>query len=269
MKKHNQFSKVHVSRVPRSAWDKSHEFLYTGHFGQIQPVDWEALQPGEDYSIREGSKMLSVPYFAPMFSRIHNKTRYFAVPVRKLVPYWDKFCTQLPDDGIVEPYTTLGDVFISAYHGSNPLSTGNLIVQQAMQPGGLGDMMGWPWFLDQLHIIMLSGLDIQAYQQLLAGNPAVTDVWSEQVWSKIILELNDVADNFPSFEAFLDLHEQFSFSVTRSTLAIRISRCGERSVRWIWCLSSRSDCDCCLSSPIRRSSSIGSLIFASLMTSSH
>lgn len=203
MRKFNQFKRQNVKRVPRSSWNKSHEFLYTGHFGVIQPVDWQALQPGENYKIREGSKMLSVPYFAPMFSKIHNKTRYFAVPIRKLVPYWEKFCTQVPDDGIVEPYTTLGDVFVSAYVGVGPLATGNKLVLQSIQPGGLAEMIGWPWFMDQLYIIT-TGFDIQGYNRLLAQYPTMADVFNQSSWGEIQSMLLAASADHEGFEHFLD-----------------------------------------------------------------
>lgn len=192
MKKTNLFAKIPVKGTPYTTFDKSHEFLYTSHFGRISPIDWEALAPGESYSIREGVKLLSSPYFAPQFSRITNKTRYFAVPVRKLVPYWDKYVMQNPDDGLLEPYTTVGDLFCSAYLPLQPGSTGNLITLQAMQPGGLGDMLGWPDFYEQL-LICVTGVDRERYAEILGEFPASDDVFAE-FWQTLLGELPVDAD---------------------------------------------------------------------------
>lgn len=142
----SQFKSAKLRRVPRSRWNQSHSYFTTQGYNEILPYNWAKLNPGGKYDMTTCSVALTQAMFAPTFSRMTLKNRTFAVPIRKLVPWWDQYVTSDPNDEWKEPYMTVGDMIgITNYQGSSPvysyMSTG---------PNSLGERLGLPDFSQAL-----------------------------------------------------------------------------------------------------------------------
>lgn len=180
MSYNQSFKSASLSRPPHKWIDKSHSYSYTDHLARIVPTLVDRFAPGEKFELRETTNLWSSPFFAPIFSGISNKSRVFAVPLRKIVPHFEKWITSQINDQMLSIFTTVRDVAQSPF---------NEVVDNLFDKS-LADFLGWPSLIRQWCIIM-HGVDyedtlanwaiIQERQETDFGSPlAELRAWSEQ-----------------------------------------------------------------------------------------
>ena len=163
MKKFNPFRSTKVSVPKLKKKDKSREVLFTQPFGRVQLHFWDVINPGERFTLKDNTKLLTTPFVGPQYSSINMRTRYFAVPMRKAVPHFEEFILSEPSDNVLEYHTYLYDLLRACCYDSQISPWWRESMFQSMQPDGLANYVGIPWILDQL-CMLVTGKDI-AYME--------------------------------------------------------------------------------------------------------
>ena len=119
MKKSNIFKNRSV-KVPKFHWrNKSHSVYTAMPFGRVVPTFWSDMAPNEAFKIGEGTKLLTSPFVGPQLSNMSIKTRYFCVPLRKVVPSFVDFKLSDPSDNITTFHTTIYNIFRGACYSTS------------------------------------------------------------------------------------------------------------------------------------------------------
>ena len=118
MKKFNPFRSTKVSVPKLKKKDKSREVLFTQPFGRVQLHFWDVINPGERFTLKDNTKLLTTPFVGPQYSSINMRTRYFAVPMRKAVPHFEEFILSEPSDNVLEYHTYLYDLLRACCYDS-------------------------------------------------------------------------------------------------------------------------------------------------------
>mgnify|MGYP000275660592 CR=1 FL=1 len=85
-----RFSTVSPTRVPRSAFDRSHSHKTTFNTGQLVPISVDELLPGDTYSWRPSFlARLTSPQF-PFMDGLHLDYQAFVIPVRLVMDNFTK-----------------------------------------------------------------------------------------------------------------------------------------------------------------------------------
>lgn len=211
MKKFNPFKSQKRSIPKVRKKDLSREVLFTQDFGKVQLNFWDIVNPGEPFSLRDNTKLLSTPFVGPQYSSIFMKTRYFAVPLRKAVPHFEEFILSSPSDNVTEYHTTLYDLFRAQMYDVRISQTDRRLVYQSLQPDGLTHYVGIPYLLDQL-CIMTTGHDLQYMEE----------------WTAILLSRGATLDANGNYTTFHDYFEAM-ISLVNPSYPFAPS-----SYAWIW-----------------------------------
>ena len=78
----------------RSAFDLSHRKLFTAKVGELLPVWFKEVIPGDKFKIGLQSFTRTQPVNSAAYTRIKEYYDYFFVPYRLLWRYFDQFITQ-------------------------------------------------------------------------------------------------------------------------------------------------------------------------------
>ena len=94
----NVMSLKQIKNKPnRSAFDLSFRKCFTAKVGEILPVGFKEVIPGDKFKIKMNSFTRTQPVNSAAFTRIKEYYDYFFVPYRYLWRYFDQFITQTSD----------------------------------------------------------------------------------------------------------------------------------------------------------------------------
>lgn len=89
----NLFSNVKKAKVPRTAFNLSHEVKCTLDLGKLTPVLCQEVLPGDKFNIRSEALVKLAPLIFPIMHRVNCYIHYFFVPNRILWSDWQDFIT--------------------------------------------------------------------------------------------------------------------------------------------------------------------------------
>lgn len=107
----NMFNKVQLNKPARSKFDLTHVKALTGWMGNLIPVFWQEILPGDKMSNVSDVMVRFTPMLAPMFAHCDVKLDYFYVADRTIWNESEKFHTGGEDgtDAPVAPYITIAE----------------------------------------------------------------------------------------------------------------------------------------------------------------
>lgn len=89
----------------RNSFDLSHEVKMSFKFGQLIPIYWQDIIPGDSFNVKSEIFVRMAPMLAPIMHRVDIFTHYFFVPYRILMRApnddyadWENFITGNPDN---------------------------------------------------------------------------------------------------------------------------------------------------------------------------
>lgn len=110
---------------PRDAFDLSHEKKLSFKFGQLIPIYWDNITPGDSFRVSSEIFIRLAPMLSPVLHRIDVFTHYFWVPYRLCMPKlgvtyadWEGFITGDPESEFTNeelPYVTMGNAVKSYF----------------------------------------------------------------------------------------------------------------------------------------------------------
>lgn len=113
-KSQNQnFKTILGNQIPFTTKNKSHDNIFTSRFGEIKPSNYLEVQPNESFRYNVNTYCRVAPFQAPIYSHVELKHRVFCVPMRKLMPDFEKYRCSLPSDNMKMVYTTVGDLVMA------------------------------------------------------------------------------------------------------------------------------------------------------------
>lgn len=187
-KKHSQnagFGQMFLEKLPRKWKYKVHDNLYTTRIGEIKPTCWAFMTPGDTVQDRVAHYSRLAPLQSPIFSRVDHKMRAFVVPLRKLMPDFEKFVSSPPSDEMKMVHTTIADIFGSFY---------NIGYYTAFSAGTLEDFLGIAPVMDNFYnYINYLNDNTWTYKSL--------DYADFQLWSR--LYYNGLTGNYPEIQSIL------------------------------------------------------------------
>lgn len=102
----NLLNSIKIKKPKRNVFDLSHSVKLTCEFGQLIPVLYEDVVPGDTFRVSSEVLCRFAPMLAPVMQNINAYVHYFYVPYRLLWDHWEDFITKGVDgdDAPVFPY---------------------------------------------------------------------------------------------------------------------------------------------------------------------
>lgn len=132
----DRFGQIPKESVPRSTFDRSHTLKTTFDSGQLIPIFWDQVVPGDTHNLKLTSlARLSTP-IVPVMDNIWAETFFFFVPYRLIWDNWERFCGAQTDPGDSTAYVTpkiecpavgFAEGSLFDYLAIKPQITGNLV----------------------------------------------------------------------------------------------------------------------------------------------
>lgn len=106
----NIFNAVQFGKPKRNKFDLSHERKMSFKMGQLIPMFFEEVLPGDSFRVSSEMLLRLQPLLAPIMHRVRVQTDFFYVPNRLVWDNWDKFISGGEDgtDMPVPPYMATG-----------------------------------------------------------------------------------------------------------------------------------------------------------------
>lgn len=86
------FSQVPKTDIPRSRFDRSHSFKFTGNAGDLIPFLCEEVLPGDTFNIKTSKVIRLQTLKSPVMDNLYMDVYYFFVPNRLVWSHWKEFC---------------------------------------------------------------------------------------------------------------------------------------------------------------------------------
>ena len=177
----NRFAVNPNVAIHRSMFNRNHSHKTTFNTGDLIPIYWDEVLPGDTISIETRALIRSLAVSAPVMDNAYLSIEYFFVPTRLVWANWVNFCGQNDETAWTntEEYEipTMDYVALGRMVGSQ---TGN-----ANFVGTIADYMGFPsihgtnWQLG--HSEMISELPFRAYYKIW------NDWWRDENYQDPIL----------------------------------------------------------------------------------
>lgn len=165
------------------------------NMGQLVPLDWIEVLPGDHFRHDATALIRTQPLLAPLMHKVQAKIFHFFVPNRLLWDNWEPFITGGPDgmNASVHPYVTgLG-----------------LPGPSDFQVGTLWDYLGLPPLADA-ESLQVSALPFRAYAKI------VNDYFVDQdLLNPLPLALTDGSDTTTNHEVFAPAWKKDYFTMAR------------------------------------------------------
>ena len=88
----SHFSLAPTAEIKRSSFDMSHDVKFTFNAGDIIPIDWQEVLPGDTFTVDTSLVCrMTTPIF-PVMDNCYLDYYYFFVPNRLLWEHWEQFC---------------------------------------------------------------------------------------------------------------------------------------------------------------------------------
>lgn len=151
----HDFARVPRAEIPRSSFDRSNSHKTTFNAGQLIPIFWDEVLPGDTFTLNmTGFARLSTP-LRPFMDNVYLNTFFFFVPNRLIWTHWVNFMGEQnnPSDStsylvptITAPAGGYGEMSIFDYFGLPTKKAG--IVHSAL-PLRAYNLIWNQWFRDQ------------------------------------------------------------------------------------------------------------------------
>lgn len=149
MKSNRLFDSVKIFAPKRNKFDLGHEKKLTCGMGDLIPVYYDHVLPGDKFRVRSEIFMRSEPLLTPIMTRVDVTMHYFFVPYRLLWNEWEDFITRgaSGEEAPVFPKVRINET-------NNPTFVGSL-----------ADYFGVPYVSDSnVANLDISALPFRAYQ---------------------------------------------------------------------------------------------------------
>ena len=159
--KHN-FSMIPRVNIPRSQFDRNHQYKSTMNSGYLIPFYVDEALPGDTFTLDASIfTRLSTP-IVPIMDNVHYETFYFAVPVRLLWEHWQEFNGEVIDPNDPEAQT---DYLIPQIQSGD----------SGFELGSLSDYFGLPINIPNLSVsaLLATNAVIEAQEKKVDGGLAV------------------------------------------------------------------------------------------------
>lgn len=147
MSRYQEIIRTPAPRWPLYAYDLSHEKKLSFKLGQLIPIYWEDISPGDKFKVRSEVFIRFAPMLAPILHRVNATVHYFWVPYRLLMMRkddtyadWEGFITGDPESVYTNetcPYITISNANknlfekgdLPDYFGFPPIDSGTTVTQ--------------------------------------------------------------------------------------------------------------------------------------------
>lgn len=136
----NIFNSIRVRRPKRHKFNLSHEVKLTCNIGDLVPVEWQEVIPGDTFSHSVEALVRFQALMAPMMHRIDVYFHHFFVPNRLIWDDWEDFITGGEDGYFTTEHPQIRIIKTAGSAQGGFLSTTGKI----LSPGSLADFMGVP-----------------------------------------------------------------------------------------------------------------------------
>lgn len=82
-----QFGTIPSVEIPRSVFDLSHGHMTSFNVGELIPLDWTMVLPGDSFRWKTSKVIRLQTMLTPMFSNVYFDVFHFAVPIRLIYPH--------------------------------------------------------------------------------------------------------------------------------------------------------------------------------------
>ena len=158
MSAQQHFSASPAADIQRSRFDRSHGLKTTFNAGELVPIYWDEVLPGDTFKCQQTAFARMATPLKPIMDNIYLETFYFFVPYRLVWDDWQAFCGERrqPDDDpttLTIPQTTVSGLETIArdnlafYFGLPQKSAGSYTVSQF--PFRAYWLIWDEWFRDQ------------------------------------------------------------------------------------------------------------------------
>lgn len=122
----NLFRSVPIKKPPRSGFDLSHMFKFTGNAGELIPIFCEPVYPGDKARVTSDIMIRLAPMLYPVYERINVYTHFFFVPMRLIWNDWEEFITggKNGQANIAAPTISFGDELYFTASSGRPTNAG-------------------------------------------------------------------------------------------------------------------------------------------------
>ncbi|QCS36224.1 major capsid protein [Capybara microvirus Cap1_SP_166] len=145
----SHFANLPQVDIQRSVFDKSHRHLTTFNAGDLIPIYWEEILPGDTVSLTSSKVVRLQTLLTPIFDNVYLDTYFFFVPNRLLWTHWKEFC---------------GENNQSAWLPEVQYTLPKIAFHTKVKPGHVADYLGCP--TDKQISPNVSCLPFRAYNQI-------------------------------------------------------------------------------------------------------
>ncbi|MBS1353171.1 MAG: hypothetical protein HPZ82_06535 [Coprobacter sp.] len=154
----NLFNSIKVPKLRRNVFNLSHEFKFSGSFGNLMPILCQEVVPGDTFRVNTETFVRMSPMLAPLMHRINVYVHFFFVPNRLIWSEWEDFITG-GEDGKLSPVAPFFDFDIGEF---------SEYFDKYLYPGSLADFLGIP-VPNELNSsrYVFSSLPVRAYWRIM------------------------------------------------------------------------------------------------------
>lgn len=102
-KSQHRFAEIPNVEIPRSLFDRSHDYKTTFNSGYLVPVYVDEILPGDTFDLDVAHFTRTATPIVPVMDNLYQDFHFFAVPVRLLWTNWERFngAQDDPDDSTI------------------------------------------------------------------------------------------------------------------------------------------------------------------------
>lgn len=91
--------------IGRSAFDESHGVKFDGYVGDLIPIDWQFVLPGDSWTIATNKIIRMQPMVCPVYDNLYFDTMHFFIPMRLIWDHWKEFMGECENTPWINPVT--------------------------------------------------------------------------------------------------------------------------------------------------------------------
>lgn len=172
MAKANLFKRPdHVAKLGRNVFDMSQTLGFTSSVGQLLPVYYDVLNPGDKISIKSLFVTKTQPMQTDNFAKVTENVDYFFVPFEQIYSLFGSFFYQIADfnSSLFSKQSNRSDVYtthlpLATFDGlreqlfTSQMDGDNLVTDKIVFPNTTVDEYGVPNYFNHLRLMQLFGM---------------------------------------------------------------------------------------------------------------
>lgn len=154
------FNKVQAPSLEKYDYNVSHEFKFSNNFGNLSPIGFHEVLPGDTFKLSSEIFMRMAPLVHPIMQRMNIDVHHFFVPYRIIWDQFQEFITGFSDDATPTSIKKVPQILFENLNENDPI----------VQPNSLPHFFGFPLYVflteNENDYVTCSALPFRAYQQI-------------------------------------------------------------------------------------------------------